>query len=227
MVGVNHDASLFFGAPGSGVAARHAAVARSARVGSAFRPAAASLAGPAARSLRRNKPGRGHNSCTQRPGCGSRRIRKTVPMQPRRGLPRTEQVDERHVCRDIAPACVLPSTVWGTALRPNRQVQNRRRACPSIRANLAASPRPSHPRIFRQNNVRPPAFRRAASPQNDARSQIYAGSESHRQQHGHGGLVSGGSPWSRGTSGIAGGGTPSSCLARAMLCLQRPLARSP
>jgi hypothetical protein len=95
-----------------------------------------------------------------------------VLMQPRRGLRRTEQVDERHVCRDIAPACVLPSTVWGTALRPNRQVQNRRRACPSIRANLAASPRPSHPGIFRQNNVRPPAFRRAASPQNDARARF-------------------------------------------------------
>jgi hypothetical protein len=35
---------------------------------------------------------------------------------------RIEQVDERHDCRDIDPACV-PSTVWGTASSPNRQVQ--------------------------------------------------------------------------------------------------------
>ncbi len=172
MVGVNRDASLFCAAPGSGVAARHAAVVRSARFGSAVRPAATSLGAPAGRKHQCNKPARGRNSCIPRPGHGSRRTRKTVLMQPRRGLPRTEQVDERHVCRDIAPACVLPSTVWGTALSHNRQVQNRRRACPSIRANLAASPRPSHPGIFRQNNVRPPAFRRAASPQNDARARF-------------------------------------------------------
>ena len=172
MVGVNHDASLFFGAPGSGAVARHAGVVRSARFGSAVRPAAASLGAPAGRSLRRNKLGRGRNSCTPRPGCDSRRTRKIVPMQPRHGPRRTEQVDERHVCRDIDSACVPPSTVWGTAPRRNRQVQDRRRACPSIRANLAGSPRPSHPGIFRQNNVRPPAFRRAASPQNDARARF-------------------------------------------------------
>ncbi len=177
---MNHDASLSFGAPGSGVAARHAAVVRSARFGSAVRPAAASLGARAGRSCPRNKPGRGRNSYTPRPGCGRRRTRKTVPMQPRRGLQRTEQVDERHVCRDIAPACVLPSTVWGTAPRRNRQVQNRRRACPSIRANLATSTRPSHPGIFRQSNARPPAFTPAASPRQHARSQIYAGSDSHR-----------------------------------------------
>lgn len=178
---MNHDASLSFGAPGSGVAARHAAVVRSARFGSAVRPAAASLGARAGRSCPRNKPGRGRNSYTPRPGCGRRRTRKTVPMQPRRGLQRTEQVDERHVCRDIAPACVLPSTVWGTAPRRNRQVQNRRRACPSIRANLATSTRPSHPGIIRQSNARPPALSPTASPRQHARSQIYAGSDSHRQ----------------------------------------------
>jgi hypothetical protein len=187
MAGVNRDASLFCGVPGSGAVARHAAVVRSARFGSAVRPAAASLGAPAGRSLRRNKPGRGRNSCTPRPGCDSRRTRKIVPMQPRHGPRRTEQVDERHVCRDIDPACVLPSTVWGTAPRRNRQVQNRRRACPSIRANLAASPRPSHPGIFRQNNARRPTFSRPVPPQHDARSHIYAGSDSHQHNTAAGG----------------------------------------
>ncbi len=132
---MNRDASLFCAAPDSGAVARRVAAARSVRFGSAFRPAAASLGGLAGRSRRRNKPGRGRNSCTPPPGCGSLRTRKTVPIRPCQGRRRIEQVDERHNCRDIDPACV-PSTSVGHGAGSLPPSSDRRRACPSIRARL-------------------------------------------------------------------------------------------
>jgi hypothetical protein len=94
LVGVNPDASLFCAAPGSGFASRHVVAARSVRFGSAGRRAALSSGGPVGRSRRHNTPGLGRNSCTPRPGCGSRRTGKVGPMQLRRGRRGLESADK-------------------------------------------------------------------------------------------------------------------------------------
>jgi hypothetical protein len=114
VVGVNRDASHYCGAPGSDLAAWHGAAVRQDCSGSVVRRSAASGAGPARHSLRRNRFGRGRSSCRSAPGHDSRRTGTAAPISPRRGRSRRQQVDVRHDCRDTCPACV-PSTVWGTA----------------------------------------------------------------------------------------------------------------
>jgi hypothetical protein len=132
--GVNRDASLFRRAPGSGLVARHAAAVPTGRPGSAARRFAATAAGPAAHTLRHSKSGRGRSSCRSPSGCDSPRRGTASPMQPRHGMAE-HQVDLRHGCRDIGPACV-PGTVWGTASSLTAKFRSRRRAYPSREVNL-------------------------------------------------------------------------------------------
>ena len=79
-------------------------------------------AAPAARSRRRNRSGRGHSSCRSTPGRDNPH-KETASLAARHDVrTRYRHVDERHDCQDNVPACV-PSTVWGTASRRNRQVE--------------------------------------------------------------------------------------------------------
>jgi hypothetical protein len=116
--GVNHDASLFCSAPDSGLVARHGGGALRRYCGSAVRRTSASSDGPAGRNLRRNRFGRGRNSYRSRPACGSPRRGTAAPTLPRHE--RAErQVDLRHDCRDIGPACVPGTGVGhGVELKP-------------------------------------------------------------------------------------------------------------
>ena len=116
--GVNHDASLFCSAPDSGLVARHGGGALRRYCGSAVRRTSASGDGPAGRNLRRNRFGRGRNSYRSRPACGSPRRGTAAPTPPRHE--RAErQVDLRHDCRDIGPACVPGTGVrHGVELKP-------------------------------------------------------------------------------------------------------------
>lgn len=127
--GVNRDASLFCSAPDSGLVARHGGTALWRCCGSAVRRPSASGAGPAGRSLRRSRFGRGRSSYRSRPACGSPRRGTAAPTPLRHGMP-DRLVDLRHDCRDIGPACV-PGTVWGTASSLTAKFRSRRRACPS------------------------------------------------------------------------------------------------
>jgi hypothetical protein len=134
-LGVNRDASHYCGAPGSDLAASHGAGVRQDCSGSVVRRTAASGAGPARRSLRRNRFDRGRSSCRSVPGRDSQRTGTAAPISPRRGRSRRQQVDIRHDCRDTCPACV-PSTVWGTAPSVTAKFTHRRRACPSNEGTL-------------------------------------------------------------------------------------------
>ena len=120
---VNRDASHSCIAPGSGASARHARAVPGGWSGSAGRPRAGCGAGPARRSLRRSRSGRGRSSCRSAPGRGNPRTETAGPT-PASAVHRIggAAVDERHDCRNIGPACV-PSTVWGTASMRNRQVR--------------------------------------------------------------------------------------------------------
>jgi hypothetical protein len=141
-VGVNRDASLFRRAPGSGLVARHAAAAPPGRSGSAVRRIEVTAAGPDRRSLRHSKSGRGRSSCRSPPACDSLRRGTAAPTPPRHGMAE-HQVDLRHGCRDIGPACV-PSTVWGHGVEPNRQVQISA-SCLPLKSGKSYPPAPSRP----------------------------------------------------------------------------------
>jgi hypothetical protein len=130
---VNRDASLFCRAPGNDLVARHGGVALPDYSGSAVRRTEASSAGLAERSPRHNKFGHGRSSYRSRPACGSLRRGTAAPTPPRHGMAE-HQVDLRHDCRDIGPACV-PGTVWGTASSQTAKFRSRRCACLLIPAS--------------------------------------------------------------------------------------------
>ena len=156
--GVNRDASLFCSAPDSGLVARHGGGALRRWCDSAVRHTSASGAGPAGRSPRRNRFGRGRSSYRSPPAYGSPRRGTAAPMPPRREMAE-RQVDLRHDCRDIDPACV-PGTVWGTASSLTAKFRSRRRARPSNeRQILPASRRRASLRPCRMAGVAQPGTR--------------------------------------------------------------------
>jgi len=118
---VNRDASLYCSAPGNDALARHGRAAPGGCSGNAVRRPPACAAALAARSLRRNRLGRGRNSCRSKTGCDNPRKETAEPARRHVVRTRRRQMDERHDCQDNDPACV-PSTVWGTASRRNSQV---------------------------------------------------------------------------------------------------------
>lgn len=118
---VNPDASLYCSAPGNDALARHGRAAHDGWSGSAVRRRPACGAALAARSRRRNKLGRGRNSCRSRLRRDNPRKEIVEPALRHRARTRKRQVDERHDCQDNHPAYV-PSTVWGTASRRNSHV---------------------------------------------------------------------------------------------------------
>jgi hypothetical protein len=131
---VNPDASLFCRAPGSDLVERRGGVAPIDHFGSAVRHTGSRGAGPAARNLRRNRFGRGRSSRRSRPACGRPRRGTAAPTPPRHGMAE-HQVDLRHDCRDVGPACV-PSTDVGHGVEPNRQVQISAPCLPLKRGSL-------------------------------------------------------------------------------------------
>jgi hypothetical protein len=118
---VNRDASLFCNARDSGLVARRGGGALRRWRDNAVRRISASGAEPAGRNLRRNRFGRGRSSYRSRPACGSPRRGTAAPTPPRHEMAE-RQVDLRHDCRDIGPACV-PGTGVGHGVEPNRQVE--------------------------------------------------------------------------------------------------------
>jgi hypothetical protein len=135
---VNPDASLSYRAPGSDPVEQRGGVAPHDHADSAGRHTGPRHAGLAARTLRRNRFGRGRSSCRSRPVCGSLRRETAALTLPRHGMAE-HPVDLCHVCSDVCPACV-PSTVRGTASSLTAKFRSRRRACPSRKASL------THPR---------------------------------------------------------------------------------
>jgi hypothetical protein len=144
--GVNHDASLFCSAPDSGLVVRHDGAVRWSCCGSAVRRTSASGDGPAGRSLRRSRFGRGRSSYRSRPACGSPR-RGTAALTPHRHEMAERLVDLRHDCRDIGPACV-PGTGVGHGAEPNRQVQISAPCLPSREVSLTRRLPPRQPAVM-------------------------------------------------------------------------------
>ena len=141
--GVNRDASLFCSAPDSGLVARHGGGALWCCCGSAVRRTSASGDGPAGRSLRHSRFGRGRSSYRSRPACGSPR-KGTAALTPHRHEMPGLRVDLRHDCRDIGPACV-PGTGVGHGVEPNRQVQISAPCLPSKEVSLTRRLPPRQP----------------------------------------------------------------------------------
>ena len=102
VVEVNRDASHYCGAPGSDLVAWRGAAVRQGCSGSVVRRTAASGAGPAWHSLRRNRFGRGRSSCRSAPERDSQRTGTAALTSPRRGRSRRQQVDLRYDCRILA-----------------------------------------------------------------------------------------------------------------------------
>lgn len=117
---MNPDASLYCGEPGSDAPGRHEQAAPDDWFGNAVPPSSACAVGLAARSRPRNRFGRDHSSRRSKPERDNPR-KETASLARRNVRARYRPVDERHDCQDNVPACV-PSTVWGTASRRNRQV---------------------------------------------------------------------------------------------------------
>ena len=141
-VGVNPDASLYCGEPGSDAPARHEQAAPDGWFGNDVPPGSACVVSLAERNRPRNRFGRDHSNRRSKLGCDSPRKETASPTARHDVRIRYRPVDERHDCQDNVPACV-PSTVWSTASRRNRQV--------ALGAVLALkSPHANKPRAPRQ-----------------------------------------------------------------------------
>ena len=113
---VNPDASRFFAGAGNGGRARRERGARAGLPDSARPRCAGPDAALPAHNRRRNRLGRGRNSCRSAPASGSGRTEKIGPAPPVLRSSRTG-VDETHDGWNTGPACV-PGALWGVALSP-------------------------------------------------------------------------------------------------------------
>ena len=120
-VGVNTDGSLYCGEPGSDALGRHEQAAPDGWFGNDVPHGSACVAALAERNRPRNRFGRDHSNRRSKPERGNPRKETASPTARHDVRIRYRPVDERHDCQDNVPACV-PSTVWGTASRRNRQV---------------------------------------------------------------------------------------------------------
>ena len=147
---MNPDASLYCDAPGSDALGRHEQAAPDGWFGNDVPHGSACVAALAERNRPRNRFGRDHSNRRSKPERGNPRKETASPTARHDVRIRYRPVDERHDCQDNVPACV-PSTVWGTASRRNRQVAlGAVLALKSAHANKPNPPRQPKPALQSQ-----------------------------------------------------------------------------